>query len=154
MWKYFLLFIGFFVMETISQTTPLAQMKAQPFILPVSSNDISTQSAILPAVIKVDSTIFKPKNVTESSTSKALIDLKNSSFNTSSTSKSSQNVTTDKAIKASCNVPNPSSADPERCCSFPDLFPDKEVDQCEKEFGINVTVLNNELLADSVSTIR
>lgn len=50
-----------------------------------------------------------------------------------------------------CDIPNPSTADPDKCCSFPDLFNDSLVDQCEKEFGLNISVVGNELMADSVS---
>lgn len=50
-----------------------------------------------------------------------------------------------------CDIPNPSTAEPDKCCSFPELFNDSLVDQCEKEFGLNVSMVSNEMMADSVS---
>lgn len=52
-----------------------------------------------------------------------------------------------------CDKPITSTAEPDKCCKFPDLFADSLVEQCEKEFSLNSTTVNNEMLADSVSSI-
>ena len=51
----------------------------------------------------------------------------------------------------SCNHLNFSLPEPEKCCNFPDLFPDETVDKCEKKFGLNISSTNNELLGDNVT---
>lgn len=50
-----------------------------------------------------------------------------------------------------CNKPAASTVEPDKCCKFPDLFADSMVEQCEKDFTLNSTAVNNEMLADSVS---
>lgn len=81
-----------------------------------------------------------------------LLESQTRAVNFPTTLKSSQNSTTDKMTNYSCfDAANSSSADPEKCCAFPDLFPDPIVDQCEKEFGVNVSTANTEMLGDSVS---
>lgn len=54
----------------------------------------------------------------------------------------------------SCNHLNFSLPEPEKCCNFPDLFPDETVDKCEKDFGLNISSVNNELLGDSVTKFK
>lgn len=55
---------------------------------------------------------------------------------------------------AKCEKAPTSTVDPDKCCKFPDFFADSMVEQCEKEFSLNSTVVNNEMLADSVSYPR
>lgn len=55
-------------------------------------------------------------------------------------------------VKSSlCDSPNPSPAEAEKCCAFPDLFTDTIVNDCEKNFSLNDSMVHNEFLADSVS---
>jgi hypothetical protein len=55
-----------------------------------------------------------------------------------------------KSFNVSCSSAYNSTVEPEKCCTFPDLFPDEIVDKCEKDFGMNVSSVNNDFLADSV----
>ena len=50
----------------------------------------------------------------------------------------------------SCDHLNFSLPEPEKCCNFPVLLPDEIVDKCEKEFGLNISSVNNDILSDSV----
>lgn len=50
-----------------------------------------------------------------------------------------------------CEGPSQSGVGPDKCCAFPDLFPDAIVDSCEKEFSMNGPSSSNDFLADSVS---
>lgn len=49
-----------------------------------------------------------------------------------------------------CDSPNQSTAEPEKCCNFPELFSNSVMDQCEKEFSSNDSMKKDEALADSV----
>lgn len=54
-------------------------------------------------------------------------------------------------VSTACDTPNQSTVEADKCCRFPDLFADSMVDQCEKDFSLNNSMINNEMLADSVS---
>lgn len=64
------------------------------------------------------------------------------------------NNTTTKANKTLvCDSFSPSSVEADKCCTFPDLLPDVLIDQCEKGFSLNESLITNDIFADSVSSI-
>jgi hypothetical protein len=150
MWRICGFVFLFLVSKANSQLklTDLA-IKPQPFIAKAPALHSAEKNATNLLILKnvTDLTSLKngsdskaPKNLTEP-VNLIFPDSKDSPFNSS-------------AVPKSCySYPNPSSADPEKCCSFPDLFPDLLVDQCEKDFGLNISTVSNEMLADSVSFI-
>lgn len=143
MWK----LLGFVLLSCVLKSTSQlisATSKPQNFLAKNLSFDVKNSTDPKLDVLKNTSDVnpLIPKlNVQVNQSTSAL-----PSKNSSTTPTSPQNTT-------NCSQPNPSSADPEKCCAFPDLFPDAIVDQCEKEFGMNVSGGNNEMLADSVSWV-
>lgn len=51
-------------------------------------------------------------------------------------------------LKADCSKGPPKDVEGDKCCKFPDLFPDEVVNKCEKEFMLNDTSMDG-MLADS-----
>lgn len=51
-------------------------------------------------------------------------------------------------LKADCSKGPPKEVEGDKCCNFPDLFPDEVVNKCEKEFMLNDTSMDG-MLADS-----